>query len=104
MDERDEAKPPKIDLKGKNSKFSVPEINMDEIKRDSSMHVSPQGEGTKPAGGRWNCLCSPTTHAGSFRCRHHRASGMRRGGSVGSNLALLGATKSEPISDFFQAR
>ncbi|BAT80571.1 hypothetical protein LR48_Vigan07g009800 [Vigna angularis] len=20
-----------------------------------------------------DCLCSPTTHAGSFRCRHHRA-------------------------------
>ncbi|KAL4193387.1 hypothetical protein AMTRI_Chr06g176630 [Amborella trichopoda] len=22
--------------------------------------------------GKMNCLCSPTTHAGSFRCRHHR--------------------------------
>ncbi|KAK1430905.1 hypothetical protein QVD17_14013 [Tagetes erecta] len=22
--------------------------------------------------GKINCLCSPTTHTGSFRCRHHR--------------------------------
>ncbi|MCL7027297.1 hypothetical protein MKW94_004005 [Papaver nudicaule] len=24
-------------------------------------------------GAKINCLCSPTTHAGSFRCRFHRA-------------------------------
>ncbi|KAK1440192.1 hypothetical protein QVD17_06017 [Tagetes erecta] len=23
-----------------------------------------------------NCLCSPTTHAGSFRCRYHRTSSL----------------------------
>ncbi|KAB5534480.1 hypothetical protein DKX38_017566 [Salix brachista] len=47
---------------------------------------------------RWNCLCSPTTHAGSFRCRFHRSSGMIRGGSTGSRLSEL-ATTSRPISD-----
>ncbi|KAJ9169465.1 hypothetical protein P3X46_017660 [Hevea brasiliensis] len=25
-----------------------------------------------------NCLCSPTSHAGSFRCRLHRAPNLQR--------------------------
>lgn len=25
-----------------------------------------------PSEGKLNCLCSPTTHTGSFRCRFHR--------------------------------
>lgn len=33
------------------------------------------------------CLCSPTVHAGSFRCRLHRGIGVGGGGgSVGSGL------------------
>lgn len=32
------------------------------------------------------CLCSPTTHAGSFRCRLHR-------GSVGAGLHEMGGKK-----------
>ncbi|OEL30514.1 hypothetical protein BAE44_0008471 [Dichanthelium oligosanthes] len=33
------------------------------------------------------CLCSPTMHAGSFRCRLHRGiGGAGAGGSVGSGL------------------
>ena len=32
-----------------------------------------QGSGDKPPQSTAvHCLCSPTTHAGSFRCRHHR--------------------------------
>lgn len=102
MDDREEHKPPKIKLKGKN-KLSVTEINLEEIKKHPTVHVSPRGPpenlSTKPSGGgsggggRWNCLCSPTTHAGSFRCRYHRHGGMRRGGSVGSNLSLLANSK-----------
>lgn len=30
-----------------------------------------------------NCLCSPTTHAGSFRCRLHRS--LQKQWSIGSN-------------------
>ncbi|CAA0818271.1 Unknown protein [Striga hermonthica] len=30
-----------------------------------------------------NCLCSPTTHAGSFRCRLHRGPGLQRSSSMG---------------------
>ncbi|MFS8020530.1 hypothetical protein Hanom_Chr16g01416631 [Helianthus anomalus] len=42
--------------------------------------VARQGSMTKN-----NCLCSPTTHEGSFRCRLHRThSGIQRTKSVNS--------------------
>ncbi|KAL2344397.1 hypothetical protein Fmac_005682 [Flemingia macrophylla] len=31
-----------------------------------------------------NCLCSPTTHAGSFRCRLHRTPSLQRTKSMES--------------------
>ncbi|KAG8094757.1 hypothetical protein GUJ93_ZPchr0012g22082 [Zizania palustris] len=36
-----------------------------------------------------SCLCSPTTHAGSFRCRLHRGGGGLPG-SVGCGLSEIG--------------
>ncbi|KAJ8754923.1 hypothetical protein K2173_015435 [Erythroxylum novogranatense] len=79
--------------------ISVPALNLDtEKKRPNSTNTSPKSQSNKPSGVRWNCLCSPTTHAGSFRCRLHRGHGMTRGGSVGSNLSEL-ALKSSSISD-----
>ncbi|CAG7910141.1 unnamed protein product, partial [Brassica rapa] len=51
-----------------------------------------------------NCLCSPTTHAGSFRCRHHRADSLTRVGSIGSNLAVLLSSKSGRFSDSLKAQ
>ncbi|EPS73021.1 hypothetical protein M569_01736, partial [Genlisea aurea] len=44
---------------------------------------------------RYSCLCAPTTHAGSFRCRYHRngsgmGTGLKRSSmSVGSKLSDL---------------
>ncbi|KAF3331389.1 hypothetical protein FCM35_KLT02795 [Carex littledalei] len=38
-----------------------------------------------------NCLCSPTTHTGSFRCRYHRNSFRRNSASIGSSLSDLGS-------------
>ncbi|KAL3501129.1 hypothetical protein ACH5RR_035578 [Cinchona calisaya] len=36
-----------------------------------------------------NCLCSPTTHAGSFRCRLHRSPpSLQRTKSIDSSTAL----------------
>lgn len=49
-----------------------------------SVVVSPKGEGGG-AGGGGKCLCSPTTHQGSFRCRFHRSQSsvwMRRSKSM----------------------
>ncbi|CAA3020297.1 Hypothetical predicted protein [Olea europaea subsp. europaea] len=46
-----------------------------EIPSESEV-VSPSSPGKLARQGsisRNNCLCSPTTHAGSFRCRLHRA-------------------------------
>ncbi|OWM81385.1 hypothetical protein CDL15_Pgr007423 [Punica granatum] len=96
----------------KESRFSVQVINLDDVRKNSPLSLSPRGEGAAAAdsgGGagvgstksaRWkNCLCSPTTHAGSFRCRFHRNSSMLRGGSVGSNLSDLATKSGRPISD-----
>ncbi|MQM12284.1 hypothetical protein Taro_045201 [Colocasia esculenta] len=48
---------------------------------------------TKQLSQKMNCLCSPTTHVGSFRCRHHRGSNFMRGSaSVGSGLSEYAVT------------
>ncbi|RZB99220.1 hypothetical protein D0Y65_021914 [Glycine soja] len=38
----------------------------------------------QPSMTKSNCLCSPTTHAGSFRCRLHRAPSLQRTKSMES--------------------
>lgn len=39
-------------------------------------------EGAAQGGGRVKqCVCSPTRHPGSFRCRHHHGEYVWRGGS-----------------------
>ncbi|CAL0331537.1 unnamed protein product [Lupinus luteus] len=35
-----------------------------------------------------NCLCSPTTHAGSFRCRLHRTPSLHRTKSIEPPIML----------------
>ncbi|XP_028769415.1 uncharacterized protein LOC114726859 [Neltuma alba] len=35
-----------------------------------------------------NCLCSPTTHTGSFRCRLHRTTSLNRTKSIESASTL----------------
>jgi len=101
MEPKVDQKPPKIMLS------KLPELDVETLKKNSHMLVSPTSSSQtltrKRSPGRMNCLCSPTTHVGSFRCRHHRSSQMRRGKSVGSNLAELGS-KAGPISDSLQAQ
>jgi len=106
MEPNVEQKPPKMNV-------NIPELDMmNAFKKHSHMLLSPtslasptshKSNPRKSSNGRWNCLCSPTTHAGSFRCRHHRSGGMIRGGSVGSNLAQLG-NKAGAISDSLHAQ
>ncbi|EOA32619.1 hypothetical protein CARUB_v10015913mg [Capsella rubella] len=88
----------KIKLKG------AEEISQEDIKRQEAYNMSPRARGGVAGGGgsigmsksssvRQNCLCAPTTHPGSFRCRYHRRTaglGMSRGISVPSNLSMLG--------------
>ncbi|KAG7631064.1 hypothetical protein ISN44_As03g013230 [Arabidopsis suecica] len=79
------------------------DVSQDDIKRQEAYNMSPRvrrggggGGGSvgmsKSSSVRQNCLCAPTTHPGSFRCRYHRRNaglGMSRGTSVPSNLSML---------------
>lgn len=47
------------------------------------------GLARQPSMTKTNCLCSPTTHAGSFRCRLHRNPTLQRTKS----------TESDPLRD-----
>ncbi|KAL0443252.1 UNVERIFIED_CONTAM: hypothetical protein Slati_2047900 [Sesamum latifolium] len=67
-----------MESKDKPRKFSGTSLDIVEIKKEptgvSNVPPSPgQGGARKQAPSTpVHCLCSPTTHAGSFRCRHHR--------------------------------
>ncbi|OAY53736.1 hypothetical protein MANES_03G019700v8 [Manihot esculenta] len=61
----------------------------------TSPKSSAEGEGATAASisPKGQCLCSPTTHQGSFRCRFHRATsskspGMKRSKSMPPNHAV----------------
>ncbi|KAK4278267.1 hypothetical protein QN277_016133 [Acacia crassicarpa] len=93
-------KPPSIEIKPLDEcKMKIADLDlMNDMKKMNyylTAPSSPSGISKISTNGKWSCLCSPTTHAGSFRCRHHRASSamMVRGKSVGSNLNEL-ASKS----------
>ncbi|KAL0353485.1 UNVERIFIED_CONTAM: hypothetical protein Sangu_0929800 [Sesamum angustifolium] len=68
-----------MESKDKPRKFAGTSLDIGEIKKQPSGvgNVAPspgQGGGRKqPPSTPVHCLCSPTTHAGSFRCRHHRS-------------------------------
>lgn len=46
------------------------------------------GLNRQPSMTKTNCLCSPTTHAGSFRCRLHRTPSLQRTKSMDSPPSL----------------
>ncbi|KAK8522521.1 hypothetical protein V6N12_056229 [Hibiscus sabdariffa] len=46
--------------------------------------TSASGLTRQPSVSKTNCLCSPTTHPGSFRCRLHRAPSLQRTKSTDS--------------------
>ncbi|GFZ07576.1 hypothetical protein Acr_19g0005130 [Actinidia rufa] len=79
----------------------VPHINLEEVKKSALDSSSPNSPPTlrKASSVKYSCLCSPTTHAGSFRCRYHRNHGLPRSSmSVGSKLnelASIGSSLSE---------
>ncbi|XP_010552348.1 PREDICTED: uncharacterized protein LOC104822717 [Tarenaya hassleriana] len=92
-------------------KIRMPEMSHEDVKRQEAYNMSPRAGGRSGSGsgsgsvmgrsssGRFNCLCAPTTHPGSFRCRYHRrhsssSSRMPRGISVPINLSMMGSSKS----------
>jgi hypothetical protein len=64
------------------------------IARKSSHSSSPPVKVT--------CLCSPTNHPGSFRCRHHRT-GNPLGSASASSSKASGASSRAPTADSRQA-
>ncbi|KAG8387156.1 hypothetical protein BUALT_Bualt03G0223900 [Buddleja alternifolia] len=90
-------------------KIIVPNIYIDEMKTptrsSSSIPSSPVGNKLrKSASIRQNCLCSPTQHAGSFRCRYHRSTSMPRSSmSVGSKLSELTGKSPEMCDNLLMA-
>ncbi|CAK9321722.1 unnamed protein product [Citrullus colocynthis] len=95
-----EPKQTKTNCKTPTSKSAVAESEFDDLKKTAHMLMSPTALSrmTKSPSIKLNCLCSPTTHIGSFRCRRHRSTAISRGGSVGSNLSDL-AQKSGAMDD-----
>uniref|UniRef100_A0A9I9DWL3 Uncharacterized protein n=2 Tax=Cucumis melo TaxID=3656 RepID=A0A9I9DWL3_CUCME len=85
-------------------RMAITELNLADLKHNNHhllVSPSPPSTATKtPSSAKANCLCSPTTHIGSFRCRHHRHAGMIRGGSVGSNLSDLARKPTEIMGPF----
>ncbi|KAL7602286.1 uncharacterized protein LOC111918661 [Lactuca sativa] len=90
-------KQPKIDL---NELSLEDDMNNARIEALSSNPSSPRAR--KSSAMKISCLCAPTNHPGSFRCRYHRNSvsvgsnlselAYRKTASVGANLSDLGNT------------
>ncbi|KAL3736572.1 uncharacterized protein LOC104452162 [Eucalyptus grandis] len=101
MDEGENHRCLKVE-KSPRRKFTVPKIDLEEIGKNSPFTLSPRASKAMSRS-KSNCLCSPTTHVGSFRCRIHRSSSISRGSSVGSNLSELGS-KSSGVGDSVEAQ
>ena len=97
--EKEEAKRRTMMNKIKLKETQQQEISQEDAKRQEAYNMSPRTRGgggpagmVKSSSVRLSCLCAPTTHPGSFRCRYHRRNaglGMSRGISVPSNLSML---------------
>ncbi|CAK9170213.1 unnamed protein product, partial [Ilex paraguariensis] len=96
------AEQPRMGEQPEKPKIIASQICLETVKKSSglpsSMPSSPIAL-TKTTSVRYNCLCSPTTHAGSFRCRYHRSASLTRSSiSVGSKLSeLAGKSPGSPL-------
>ncbi|GFP87551.1 hypothetical protein PHJA_000898800 [Phtheirospermum japonicum] len=62
-------------------KVEIPSHDAETISPNSST-VSNGGLARQGSVTKYSCLCSPTTHVGSFRCRLHRSPILRRNKSI----------------------
>ncbi|RCV45040.1 hypothetical protein SEVIR_9G425400v4 [Setaria viridis] len=56
--------------------------------RKSWSNDSLAGYGAYGGGGRASCVCAPTTHPGSFRCKHHRHAASNLGAATAAPQAV----------------
>ncbi|KAE8665010.1 Phototropic-responsive NPH3 family protein [Hibiscus syriacus] len=93
----------------KDLKLEIPPetetITGDAVESHAPTLASGQGQGQgapglsrQPSMTKNNCLCSPTMHAGSFRCRVHRAPTLQRTKSIESQSATVDDNTSKPSS------
>ncbi|KAF7140301.1 hypothetical protein RHSIM_Rhsim06G0178800 [Rhododendron simsii] len=75
----------------------LPNTTLEEVKSSTALSSPPPSPRAlqKSSSVKQNCLCSPTTHAGSFRCRYHRNPSFTRSSSVGSKLSMISSKLSE---------
>ncbi|KAK1414405.1 hypothetical protein QVD17_30149 [Tagetes erecta] len=67
-------------------------IDMQDLSLDDDTKAAPTSPNRKSSAAKVSCMCAPTNHPGSFRCRHHRNSA-----SVGSNLSELGNRRTASV-------
>ncbi|KAI3467594.1 hypothetical protein Pfo_024257 [Paulownia fortunei] len=82
----------------KDMKVEIPSHDAEVISPTSGM-VSEGGLARQGSITKYSCLCSPTTHAGSFRCRLHRAPTLHRTKSIDSTACQDSQSKVTPSSD-----
>nr|CAH59418.1 hypothetical protein [Plantago major] len=76
-----------------------------EVSKDMNVEVPEVISPTSSVGGlnrqgsvtKHSCLCSPTTHAGSFRCRLHRAPSFNRTKSIDSSQSKAAPSNDIPV-------
>lgn len=77
----------KIRMESKQMKIEIPQET--ETVSPTSGHIRRQNSAKS------NCLCSPTTHAGSFRCRLHRGPSVQRTKSMDSASLQYSTSKAD---------
>ncbi|KAG6764709.1 hypothetical protein POTOM_032192 [Populus tomentosa] len=75
------------------------EIPSETERMSSGGTKSTSGPQRQSSATKSNCLCSPTSHAGSFRCRLHRAPSLQRTKSIDSASLRDSETKINTTAD-----
>ncbi|XP_058772111.1 uncharacterized protein LOC131645940 [Vicia villosa] len=77
-----------------NDQVTSKEMKVEIPSKSESSNVGQGGLMRQPSMTKTNCLCSPTTHPGSFRCRLHRSPSLQRTKSMepGSSVSDQGST------------
>jgi len=69
------------------------------VELQGASNLGQGGLQRQPSMTKTNCLCSPTTHAGSFRCRLHRTPSLQRTKSMESEASTVHASMVDAVAD-----
>ncbi|ESW25778.1 hypothetical protein PHAVU_003G064700 [Phaseolus vulgaris] len=68
------------------------------VELQGASNLGQGGLQRQPSMTKTNCLCSPTTHAGSFRCRLHRTPSLQRTKSMDSEASTVHASTVDSVA------